>query len=146
MATKNRNSHFQSSRGGILEKPIYICRDCGRRTRETGHDESGVELCAFCFLGAVQENYLLNNECTQAEYDAEMTKLHARYNPSKEASLYEDRFATQSAVVPAPAQVTLTETQTALVAELKALLETNSLLLQLKALREENAALKAAQG
>lgn len=37
------NSHFR--RGSS----VYTCNLCGVRTRETGHGESGCELCKDCF-------------------------------------------------------------------------------------------------
>lgn len=35
---------------------VYTCRSCGKRTRETGGDESGVELCLACYEDASMEN------------------------------------------------------------------------------------------
>ena len=34
----------------------YTCVSCGRRTRETGQDESRVELCLSCYEAAGLEN------------------------------------------------------------------------------------------
>jgi hypothetical protein len=35
---------------------VYTCRICGKKTRETGEDESSVKLCASCYGMAGQEN------------------------------------------------------------------------------------------
>lgn len=35
---------------------MYTCRDCGKRTRDTGNDEAGVELCRACYVAAGIEN------------------------------------------------------------------------------------------
>jgi hypothetical protein len=43
--------HFQNNRGGV-----YVCKACGKRTRETGECESGVELCRDCYEDAGYEN------------------------------------------------------------------------------------------
>lgn len=48
--SKRRNDRFQRGSG------IYVCRICGKRTRETGGDESNVELCFSCFEEAGLEN------------------------------------------------------------------------------------------
>jgi hypothetical protein len=45
-----RNSRFQKGSG------VYTCRDCGKKTRETGNCESGVDLCAACYEDAGLEN------------------------------------------------------------------------------------------
>lgn len=34
----------------------YRCRICNKRTRETGYEESSVELCAKCLLECYVEN------------------------------------------------------------------------------------------
>tara|TARA_R110002051_G_C8706951_1_gene495154 strand:- start:992 stop:1159 length:168 start_codon:yes stop_codon:yes gene_type:complete len=43
-----------------LEGSVYTCRICKKRTRETGHDESSVQLCKACLLEAQDENERLN--------------------------------------------------------------------------------------
>lgn len=35
---------------------LYVCRICGKKTRETGNDESGVQLCANCYDRCTLEN------------------------------------------------------------------------------------------
>lgn len=34
----------------------YTCLACGKKTRDTGHDEAGVELCRKCYDEAGAEN------------------------------------------------------------------------------------------
>jgi len=41
---------------GGMKGAVYTCRDCGKRTRETGYSESSVGLCAKCF----EEGGLIN--------------------------------------------------------------------------------------
>ena len=52
---KRNNSRFQSSPFRGLG-PTYICVACGKRTRETGHDESSCELCKSCYLDCLMDN------------------------------------------------------------------------------------------
>jgi hypothetical protein len=59
----------------------YVCESCGKRTRETGHEESSVSLCAACYLYA-QIKILF------ADYGHAFTKeqeqaFHARLNAAK---------------------------------------------------------------
>lgn len=49
---KAKNNRFTSSRNGST----YICECCGKRTRETGHEESGLALCALCLWRTYAEN------------------------------------------------------------------------------------------
>jgi hypothetical protein len=56
-------SKFEKKTGGT-----YTCRSCGKTTRETGHEESNVELCAAC----LHEEYVIN-----AMSDNDMTKEEA---------------------------------------------------------------------
>jgi len=39
----------------------YECRVCGKQTRETGHDESSCQLCAFCYEESGLENHHSDN-------------------------------------------------------------------------------------
>jgi ribosome-binding protein aMBF1 (putative translation factor) len=34
----------------------YACLACGKKTRDTGHDEAGVQLCRKCYDEAGEEN------------------------------------------------------------------------------------------
>jgi len=45
-----------------LEGSVYTCRICKKKTRETGMDESSVQLCKACLIEAQEENKRLNNE------------------------------------------------------------------------------------
>ena len=65
----SNNNRFRSTINGST----YICHNCGKRTRETGHEESNLELCAFCLwqtyaMNAVSD-YVSNNELRIAMRD-----------------------------------------------------------------------------
>jgi len=45
-----KNSRFQKESG------VYTCRECGKKTRETGEGESNLRLCLKCFNSAGNEN------------------------------------------------------------------------------------------
>lgn len=47
-------SRFQKQFRGMT--PVYTCRICQKRTRDTGNDEAGVELCYRCLKVAEAEN------------------------------------------------------------------------------------------
>lgn len=47
-------SRFYSSR--TRNGNVYTCRMCGKRTRDTGNDEAGVELCYRCLKVAEADN------------------------------------------------------------------------------------------
>lgn len=59
------NRRFQTSRG--RRTPTYTCGSCGRVTRETGYDESSVELCRKCNAEALTENSISDGYITTAE-------------------------------------------------------------------------------
>ena len=60
----NRNfSHFQKGTA------LYVCRDCGKRTRDVGDDSAGVGLCARCYDICLRENEAADSE-TKGETDA----------------------------------------------------------------------------
>ena len=51
------NNRFQRGGHGTgWGSAVYACRGCDKKTRETGHDESSVQLCARCYLIACDEN------------------------------------------------------------------------------------------
>ena len=52
---KKDNRRFQTRHFG--GSSVYTCRMCGRKTRETGDDESGVELCKGCLNNSYMENH-----------------------------------------------------------------------------------------
>ena len=51
---RSRNAGFDRTNPWC--KTTYICDNCGKRTRETGHSESGVGLCKACFIEAGEYN------------------------------------------------------------------------------------------
>lgn len=53
----NKNNRFRSTRNGST----YICEGCGKRTRETGREESNFGLCALCLCRAETENFIYDN-------------------------------------------------------------------------------------
>jgi ribosomal protein S14 len=66
-----RTDHFDKfRRGGVI-----TCLVCGRKTRETGKDETNLEMCRFC----IRENEWLNSfsdgEITEEEYNEELAKI-----------------------------------------------------------------------
>jgi hypothetical protein len=70
-------NRFARTRAGST----YACECCGKRTRETGHEESSVFLCAGCYFEA-QIQILF------ADYGDAFTKdqeaaFHARLNAAK---------------------------------------------------------------
>ena len=70
-------NRFTRTRAGST----YVCESCGKRTRETGHDESAASLCAACYLDA-------QIEILFADYGDAFTKdqeaaFRARLNAAK---------------------------------------------------------------
>ena len=59
-----RVHRFQSR---AFSKPTYKCRCCNKTTRETGDDESSVELCRACYRDATAENDHLDNHDTPVD-------------------------------------------------------------------------------
>jgi hypothetical protein len=68
---------FQSSR--FDRTPVYTCRSCKKQTRETGHDESTVQLCAFCFREAELTNSLSDGAITEEQFDEAFIELEREY-------------------------------------------------------------------
>ena len=58
MCNKN-NSRFGRKELGTAGG-AYVCANCGKRTRETGHDESNLELCALCLWRTYAENSIFD--------------------------------------------------------------------------------------
>lgn len=54
---------------------VYTCRCCGHRTRETGHCESGVELCALCYEIGGLENQISDGHDEDGKAAVEMARL-----------------------------------------------------------------------
>ncbi len=59
MVTRNR---FQRGSG------VYTCSNCGKKTRETGHSESYVDLCATCYERGGDDNSVADGAITEAEF------------------------------------------------------------------------------
>lgn len=70
-------SRFESSR--FDRKPVYTCRICKKQTRDTGHDERSLELCAFCMQEAELENALNDGGIDESQFDAALVKLQQQY-------------------------------------------------------------------
>ena len=58
----------------------YTCEICHKLTRETGHDESFVKQCAFCWQEGGMENSLSDGHITQEEFDTKHAALCKQYN------------------------------------------------------------------
>lgn len=48
--TAKQNSKFQKNTA------VYICAECGKKTRDTGKGEAEVEMCATCYTEAQKQN------------------------------------------------------------------------------------------
>jgi radical SAM superfamily enzyme len=48
-------------------------------TRETGHDEAGVGMCAYCYLRSQLENSLDNESHTPEQFQHDLEALNKRY-------------------------------------------------------------------
>lgn len=79
--SKRNSNRFQSGRGGWKgTAPVYKCGRCGKMTRETGEDESSLELCAYCLLYSYAENSLADGVTTKAEFAATVATLNKKYS------------------------------------------------------------------
>lgn len=54
--TPQTAARFSSRKGIGGTGPTYVCKGCGKRTRETGLEESSVESCRACYIEDVAEN------------------------------------------------------------------------------------------
>lgn len=61
----------------------YICRDCGKQTRETGYGESDSGLCACCFRIAEWENALSDGSISEEEFDRIVEEIKKEYTGKK---------------------------------------------------------------
>lgn len=59
---------------------VYTCGNCGKKTRETGHGESELELCAYCLREGLLENSLSDGNISQEAFDVEIQKLKVEYD------------------------------------------------------------------
>lgn len=69
-------NRFEKNRHGVS---TYTCRCCGKLTRETGHGESGAELCAFCWEEGGIENDLCDGIITPEQAAQELADLRKMY-------------------------------------------------------------------
>ena len=53
--SRSDNRRFRRGRG------VYVCCDCGKRTRDTGQGEESTDLCLACLRDAERENYHSDN-------------------------------------------------------------------------------------
>lgn len=78
----------------------YKCSECGKRTRETGAGESGVDLCKTCFDLASRENEHLDGhhsrpgfariDCPRCVTDALNIAAKTQRSPKAIVNLRED--------------------------------------------------------
>jgi hypothetical protein len=54
---------------------MYVCSDCGKKTRETGSEESSVGLCKKCYKINVLENQFADGKITEEELNARLAKI-----------------------------------------------------------------------
>lgn len=96
VAPRNRSA-FKAGSG------CYTCKDCGKRTRETGFGEAELELCRSCFGDAGDEN--THND----EHYGQMRDLSCRF--CRAANDSDHRLASQmpNPEKPAPFIRTITE-------------------------------------
>jgi len=64
-----KNARFQQGSGA------YVCGSCGKLTRETGHGESQIELCAYCFIESGVENEHMDYGPDYEEHEKEHCPL-----------------------------------------------------------------------
>lgn len=72
---RTHNNRFQVGSG------VYTCRCCQHRTRNTGGDGAGVQLCDLCFSLAGEENHLSDSGClyeSRENVKAELAALDKR--------------------------------------------------------------------
>lgn len=48
----------------------YVCKCCGKLTRETGEGESDVELCRACYVEAGEENFHMDHHDMSIDFKA----------------------------------------------------------------------------
>lgn len=70
-ARAKRNSRFHRGSG------CYKCQECGKMTRDTGHDEAGCQLCRKCYELSGLENSLNDGCITQEEHDKRAAEIEA---------------------------------------------------------------------
>jgi hypothetical protein len=77
-------SKFQAGNRAMGRKgATYQCHVCKRQTRETGHEESSLQLCAYCLLEAYLENELSDGVIEQPEFEQKLDELQKEYKRGK---------------------------------------------------------------
>lgn len=71
------NNRFQRKAFGA--SGAYTCACCGKKTRETGHDESSVDLCAFCYREAGEVNSYNDGNSTEEQLIRAVLALEVEY-------------------------------------------------------------------
>ncbi|MCK5547657.1 MAG: hypothetical protein KAI64_01490 [Thermoplasmata archaeon] len=56
---------------------MITCVVCGRKTRETGMDETSLEMCRFCIKDNYAENEYSDGEITEQEYNERLAEIAA---------------------------------------------------------------------
>jgi hypothetical protein len=77
-------SKFQAGNRAMGRKgATYQCHVCKRQTRETGYEESSLQLCAYCLLEAYLENELSDGVIEQPEFEQKLDELQKEYKRGK---------------------------------------------------------------
>lgn len=110
-ASKRDNRRFTAAGRFGRKGATYECRCCGRMTRETGLDESDLELCAYCLEESYLENALSDGNIESAQYDIDLDKLQKAYKRGKYAKSEADKKVrkVQSSRYVAPAEEVVIE-------------------------------------
>lgn len=110
-APKRDNRRFTAAGRFGRKGATYECRCCGRMTRETGLDESDLELCAYCLEESYLENALSDGNIESAQYDIDLDKLQKAYKRGKYAKSEADKKVrkVQSSRYVAPAEEVVIE-------------------------------------
>jgi len=66
MTKTKSNSHFGKSGGvfGNRTGGVITCTNCGKRTRDTGHNEGTFEMCRRCIEAQETANGILDGQYT----------------------------------------------------------------------------------
>lgn len=91
-APKRDNRRFQAGRAIVGRKgSTYKCHCCGRMTRETGLDESSLDLCAYCLEESYLENSLSDGNIEQPQFEVDLDKLQKTYKRGQYAQNEADK-------------------------------------------------------
>ena len=81
-----KHDRFQRGSGA------YKCLQCGKLTRNTGHDEAEVRLCRKCYNKAVLENQYADGLISKEQYEEELKKLSSNLKLSWEELTEEEEL------------------------------------------------------